>query len=278
MSKTKGSQIRDNSITAQQISTTYTGALLKADGSTPLSGNISAAGFRITGLPQPSASDEPARLADLQLQSFKTVCKLATTANIALTGVGQSIDGVAVAAADRILVWKQTSGAENGIYIAASGAWQRAADANGVNIRGARVPVEQGTLWGDHQFVLITDFPITVGTTSLSFVDLGPAAAAAYPRVQAGLVCNSVSTNYGLATATTIAATPTSGGAVAVRINSVDVYTTSDRTGEGYWSRDSGTSAVALNGIQSGDSFYFNAIIAGYPIDSTDTISFSYSA
>lgn len=277
MSKLKGSQIRDNTITATQIATTYTSALLKADGSTPLGGNLNAAGFRITGLPQPTAADEPARLQDLQLVSWKTVARVATTANIALTGIGQSIDGTVIALADRVLVWKQTDPKDNGLYIAAAGAWSRSSDADtAAEIRGARIPIESGTLYGDHSFTLITD-SITLGTTALTFVDLGSASPAAYPRNQLNLTCNSVSTNYGLATATTIAATPTSGGAVNVRINSVDVYVTADRTGEGYWSRDTGTTAVALNGIQAGDSFYFNAIIAGYSIDGSDTVSYFYS-
>ena len=278
MSKPKGKQIADNSVTAQQISTAYTAALLKADGSTPLAGNLNTAGYRITGLSQPLAQDEPARLADLNLVAWKQVCKVATTASIALTGTGQQIDGVTVGNSERIFVWKQSNASENGIYISATGAWSRASDADtAAELRGARVPVEQGTLYGDHQFVLTTD-NINLGTTNLTFVDLGPASPAAYPRTQANLVCNTVTTNYQLATATTIANTPTSGGSVRVTINSIEVYVTSDRTGEGYWSRDGGTTAVATNGIQSGDSFYFNALIAGYPLDPTDEVTFSYSA
>lgn len=57
----------------------------------------------------------------------KEHCRLATTANHGLSGLA-AIDGVTPSASDRILVTQQTSGAENGIYLAASGSWTRATD------------------------------------------------------------------------------------------------------------------------------------------------------
>src|SRR3546814_3086950 len=54
---------------------------------------------------------------------------LATTDNIPLFGV-QTIDDVTVIPDDRVLVKNQNSGSENGIYVAAAGAWSRAADFN----------------------------------------------------------------------------------------------------------------------------------------------------
>ena len=101
---------------------------------------------------------------------YKASVRVATTANIALTGE-QTIDDVAVVAGDRVLVMAQTAGAENGIYVAATGAWARAEDANGAGdlTSGVLVPVESGTVNADTVWMLTTDGAITIGTTALTW-------------------------------------------------------------------------------------------------------------
>lgn len=98
--------------------------------------------------------------------------KVASTANISLTGL-QTIDGYAVQAGDRVLVKDQSTGSQNGVYVAAAGAWSRSADFDGSPTNevssGALVYVEQGTANGNSSWVLVTADPITIGTTSLSF-------------------------------------------------------------------------------------------------------------
>lgn len=100
----------------------------------------------------------------------KENARAATTANITLSGE-QTIDAVAVVAGDRVLVKDQTSASENGIYVAAAGAWSRAADevANGIYAL-----VTDGTVNGLKYFVLSTPNPITLGTTGLTFVEFTP--------------------------------------------------------------------------------------------------------
>lgn len=61
--------------------------------------------------------------------SWKQPVNVGTTANITLSGA-QTIDTVAVVAGDRVLVKDQTAQAENGIYVAAAGAWSRSPDAD----------------------------------------------------------------------------------------------------------------------------------------------------
>jgi phage-related tail fiber protein len=100
----------------------------------------------------------------------KQSVRVATTANIVLSGA-QQIDSVAVVAGDRVLVCRQAAGKDNGIYVAANGPWVRAADAgNSLEVTpGLFVSVEAGASNGDSVWQLVTDAPITLGTTSLAF-------------------------------------------------------------------------------------------------------------
>ncbi|QGH73464.1 MAG: tail fiber protein [Siphoviridae sp. ctvD11] len=104
---------------------------------------------------------------------FKKPCRVATTANITLSGT-QTIDGVAVVANDRVLVKDQTTGSENGIYKVASGAWSRAEDCNTNDevIAGISVVVTEGTVNADGLFILSTNDTIVLGTTALTFTEI----------------------------------------------------------------------------------------------------------
>lgn len=52
-------------------------------------------------------------------------CYAATTANITLSGA-QTVDGASPTSGDKILVWKQSTAAQNGVYTySSSGAWTR---------------------------------------------------------------------------------------------------------------------------------------------------------
>ena len=103
---------------------------------------------------------------------FKQSVRVATTANITLSGL-QTIDGISVLANDRVLVKGNTTKAENGIYVANSGAWTRTTDADNSPIgeitSGMYCFVEEGTVNANSGWVLITDGTITLGTTELNF-------------------------------------------------------------------------------------------------------------
>lgn len=95
---------------------------------------------------------------------------VATTANITLAGE-QTIDGV-LTSASRVLVWNQTTTANNGIYVSAAGTWLRAYDANETDefIRGRSVRVTGGTIHGEKLFVLNASV-ISLGTSPVTFTD-----------------------------------------------------------------------------------------------------------
>ncbi|GAA1915354.1 hypothetical protein GCM10009775_04810 [Microbacterium aoyamense] len=143
---------------------------------------IDVASQKITNLADGTAPADAVTKAQLDAIArgldWKNSVRVATTANITLSGT-QTIDGVALSAADRVLVKDQSTGANNGIYVVAAGAWSRAADFDdSVEVTAAAsIPVEAGTVNGDKVFILTTDGAITVGTTALTFTQLGGSGA-----------------------------------------------------------------------------------------------------
>jgi hypothetical protein len=99
----------------------------------------------------------------------------ATVANITLSGA-QTIDGVSIVAGNRVLVKNQTAQAENGIYVAASGAWSRSADANTwEELISAYVFVEQGTTQADSGWVCTVNAGGTLGSTAVTWAQFSGA-------------------------------------------------------------------------------------------------------
>jgi hypothetical protein len=96
---------------------------------------------------------------------------VASTANIATLSGLLTIDGHTVQAGDRVLLKNQTTASENGIYVAASGAWSRADDFDGTPAvtTGAFAFVEYGNTQAGTGWVLTTTGTITIGTTALAF-------------------------------------------------------------------------------------------------------------
>jgi hypothetical protein len=129
---------------------------------------------KLTNVATPTDANDAANKAYVDAArsglDVKQSVRAATTANITLSGE-QTIDGVSVAAGDRVLVKNQSTGSENGIYVCAAGAWSRATDAD-VDAEvtpGLFTFVEEGTVAADSGWVLTTNGAITVGTTSLAF-------------------------------------------------------------------------------------------------------------
>jgi len=112
-------------------------------------------------------------LEELYKLDNKQSVRVATTANIALTGL-QIVDGVTLLAGDRVLVKNQTAAKDNGIYVAGSAAWQRAPDADSTaEVTSAIIlSVEQGVTLADTRWQLVTDGTIVLGTTALAFQNI----------------------------------------------------------------------------------------------------------
>ena len=144
-------------------------------GTIPFTADQSMGGFKLTNLGTPVNPNDGVRLIDLQNNqaglSGKESARVATTGNITLSGA-QTIDGISIVAGDRVLVKDQTTASANGIYIAATGAWTRATDADtGTKLKsGSFIFVQEGTTNQDSGWLLSSDGAIVIGTTSLLWV------------------------------------------------------------------------------------------------------------
>lgn len=103
--------------------------------------------------------------------AVKAPCRVATTAAITLSGL-QTVDGIALVDADRVLVKNQSDTTQNGIYLARSGTWDRSLDFDGGRdiVNGSFTLVLNGVgagLWR----VSATD-PVTPGTTAVTLTSL----------------------------------------------------------------------------------------------------------
>lgn len=99
---------------------------------------------------------------------WKNSVRAATTGNITLSGT-QTIDGISLVVGERVLVKDQTAGAQNGLYLVASGAWTRTTDADGNSEITPRttVAVEEGTTNGGSKFTVTNTGAIVIGTTAI---------------------------------------------------------------------------------------------------------------
>lgn len=183
----------------------------------------------------------------------KTTVRAATTASIATLGGGapNTLDGVTLAANDRILVKDQGTGSQNGIYVVttlgtgSNGTWTRATDYDTsaeVN-PGLFVFVSEGTANGNNGYTLTTDAPITLGTTALVFTQTSGAG-----QITAGAGLTKTGNTLDIGTAST--------SRIVINADDIDLATVTDAgtgtflkfTRDSY-GRVSGTTAVVAADI-----------------------------
>lgn len=160
-----------------QLGAAYVPAL---DGITAPAGNVSLNSHKITNLLDPTAAQDAATKFYVDAVAtgldVKASCRVATTANITLSGA-QTIDGVSVIAGNRVLVKNQSTASDNGIYVCAAGSWSRAtdADASAEVTGGMFVFISEGTVNASTGWALATADPITLGSTNLTFTQFSGA-------------------------------------------------------------------------------------------------------
>lgn len=143
---------------------------IMANGAKAMTAELTLAGNPVTLLgAAPKQYVDAQALAAVAALDIKPSVVAATTANITLSAP-QTIDGVSVVAADRVLVKNQTTPAENGIYIVGAAGWSRATDMDAwLEVPGAIVAVEGGTQWRDTVWLCTADTTGTIGSTAMTW-------------------------------------------------------------------------------------------------------------
>ena len=149
-----------------------------------LVGNQSVAGVKtFTGevyVPAPTATSHAAtkNYVDLAVQGLnpKQSVRAASTGNIATLSGTMTIDGVALAVGNRVLVKDQTTASQNGVYVVSAATWTRAPDADTwPELISAYLFVEQGTINADMGFLSTVNAGGALGSTAVTFVQFNGA-------------------------------------------------------------------------------------------------------
>jgi hypothetical protein len=153
--------------------------------------DVSFGGFKITSVATPTADTDAANKAYVDAArsglDVKQSVRAASTATVTvtysatggtstrgqITAAPSTLDGVTLAANDRLLLKNQSTGAQNGIWVVttlgtgANGVWDRATDfdADAEVTAGAFTFIEEGTQ-ADTGWVLATNNPIIIGGAS----------------------------------------------------------------------------------------------------------------
>jgi len=240
--------------------------------------SVSLNSQKITNLATPTADTDAATKAYVDASrsglDVKMSVRAATTANITLSGT-QTVDGVALIAGDRVLVKDQSTASANGIYVVAASTWSRSTDADtDAEVHaGMFTFVEEGTVNADSGWVLSTNNPIVVGSTSLTFAQFSGAG-----QITAGAGLTK--------TGNTIDAVGTS-NRITVNADSIDIastyvgqtsITTLGTIATGTWNgttiavANGGTGVTTLTGLVKGNgTSAFSAAVAGTDYHDTNS-------
>ena len=228
--------------------------------------SVSLNSQKITGLADPVDAQDAATKAYVDAArsglDVKASVRAATTENIDLTGE-QTIDGVSVVAGNRVLVKNQSTASENGIYVASASGWSRSSDAdsNAEVTAGMFTFVEEGTTNADSGWVLTTNNPITVGSTSLAFAQFSGAG-----QIVAGdgLTKTGSTLNVGAGTGITVNADSVQISATYTGQSSI---TTLGTISTGTWN---GSTITVAYGGTGATTFTSNGVLLG---NGTDAVS-----
>jgi len=184
--------------------------------------SVTLTGGTITGLGDPSSSSEAAtkNYVDNLVTGLRTrvIARVASTANVNIsTGLenGDTLDGVTLVTGNRVLLKDQSTASQNGLYIVvASGAASRDPEFDIISeIAGQLILVSEGTTHADDLFLCTTDTSATLGSSSISYVQVFPSSGGTVTSVA---VADSGSSEF------TVTGSPiTSSGTISLAVNSI---------------------------------------------------------
>lgn len=206
-----------------------------------------------------------------------------------------TVDGVPTVLDDRILVKNQVVTVDNGIYKVTTEGTAGVAfvltrstdfDQNAEVTAGAFTFVEEGTAWSDTGWILVTNNPIVVDTTAISFTQFSSAGviSAGAGLTQSGNTFNVVSTNTGITVAAddiTLNLNAVSGLEISsglrvktdtVTANTIGVSITTDGSGVKFDSAsftDSGSETLALAAGVAGSGLALTSGVLSVNVDNS---------
>ncbi len=147
--------------------------------------SLSAGSQRITDLADPTTGTDAVNQQSMQSYvlsrvnglDWKASVRVMSSTNVNVASAPSSVDGVTLTNGDRVLLTGPSTGSENGIsdFNGAGPALTRSsdADANAEVTGGLTAFVNEGTLFHDSIWSLNTNDTVTVGTTALTFQQIG---------------------------------------------------------------------------------------------------------
>lgn len=208
------------------------------------------------------------------VSAWKEPVRVRTTGNVTISNPGTStFDSVVLTSGDRVGVWSQSSGAENGIYLfnGSSSAMTRTTDCDAAaEFIGATAYVSEGTIYADTYWTCTTNATITVGTTSTTWAQT-PSAS----RTIAGYVNTTTQSFLGTKTFTGTSSGTTGGVVVTPASGSASLSVQYNTAAPSYaqWTLTSGSLSVdptitvnALDGVGGSITYgYIDIKADGFP-------------
>jgi len=158
-----------------------------------------------------------------------------------------------------------------------------------VSVKSEATPAAQGSastmLRSDAQLQVATAIPVAVGTanaqgTSSSLARADHVHDSPAPTTGDKFLTPAATTGNYQDSTIDIGATPALDGYVGVRVNGIH-YRVADGNrdnGDCYFSVDGGTTARAMAAITSGDSLFWNGVVAGFDLATSDRLDIDYLA
>jgi hypothetical protein len=213
-------------------STSFTTAANILSTATPtLAGHLSTKGYVDSALANGLAG-----------RNWVAAARAVATSNVALSGAPTAVDGVALAAGDRVLLVGQTAAAENGVYSYNGTDLIRADDANSAaELVNLTIWVSEGATRADMQYTCTADKSLVLGTGPVNFVQTG-GAGMMLAGWGVGITGNTVAVKYAAPVAPsagaingankvfTFAGVRFAAGGECVELDGVRVYKTADYT------------------------------------------------
>jgi hypothetical protein len=160
------------------------GNFIKKDGSVPMTGPLNMGSQVISNVQTGSANNDAVNVGQLntalaslnQIFKAKPNARAGSVANIVLSNPATSIfDGVTLISGELLLLKNQTATAENGLYTfnGAASALTRVASMDvWLEVSGATVVIEEGTVNSDTMWLCTANTGGTLGTTPIAFTQI----------------------------------------------------------------------------------------------------------